>query len=65
MPDNAWIPWYLIYYSYSFLMNLVPSFNECADKMIKKLRPLADGINSVSIDKEFTYFTLNVISKVW
>lgn len=46
-------------------MNLIPSFNECADKVIEKLRPLADGINSISISEEFSSFTLDVISKVW
>ena len=46
-------------------MNLIPSFNECADKVIEKLRPLADGVNSISISEEFSAFTLDVISKVW
>ena len=50
--------------SCSFLKNLVPSFNECADKMIKKLMLFADGKTSVKISEEFTLFTLNVISKV-
>ena len=46
-------------------MNLIPSFNECADKLIEKLRLIADGITSISISKEFSSFTLDVISKVW
>ena len=49
---------------YSFLMNLIPSFNECADKVIKKLSPLADGMSSVSLSEEFSSFTIDVISKV-
>lgn len=49
----------------SFLMNLIPSFNKCADKVIEKLKPLASGINSISISEEFSSFTLDVISKVW
>ena len=46
-------------------MNLIPSFNECADKLIEKLRLIADGMTSISISKEFSSFTLDVISKVW
>ena len=42
----------------------MPSFNECAEKMIEKIKPLADGVTPVSISEEFTLVTINVISKV-
>lgn len=44
---------------------MIPFFNECADKMIEKLKPIGDGTTPVFISEEFTLFTINVISKVW
>lgn len=68
VPDyDTWRPQRSLFdptFKMSFLKNLVPSFNECADKMIKKLMLFADGKTSVKISEEFTLFTLNVISKV-
>jgi len=43
---------------------LVPSFNECADKFIERLRPLADGKTTVPMKEHLAEVTLDVISKV-
>jgi len=42
----------------------VPSFNECVDRFLARLRPLADGKTQVPMKIEFTDLTLDVISKV-
>ena len=49
---------------HSYLKSLVPSFNECADKFIEGLRPLADGKTMVSMKEHIAEVTLDVISKV-
>ena len=49
---------------YSYLKSLVPSFNECADKFIQGLRPLADGKTTVPMKEHLAEVTLDVISKV-
>ena len=48
----------------SHLKTLIPAFNECVDRMVEKLTPLADGITPVPMKKEFSTVTLDVISKV-
>jgi len=48
----------------SYLKSLVPSFNECADKLIERLRPLADGKTTVPMKDHLAEVTLDVISKV-
>ena len=48
----------------SFLKDLIPSFNECVDQFLERLRPLADGKTQVPMKEEFSTLTLNVISKV-
>ena len=42
----------------------MPSFNECADKFIEGLRPLADGKTTVPMKEHLAEVTLDVISKV-
>jgi len=42
----------------------VPSFNECVDKFIQGLRPLADGKTTVPMNEHLAEVTLDVISKV-
>jgi len=42
----------------------VPSFSECADKIIERLRPLADGKTTVPMKEHLAEVTLDVISKV-
>jgi len=49
---------------HSYLKSLVPSFNECADKLIERLRPLADGKTTVPMKEHLAEVTLDVISKV-
>ena len=48
----------------SYLRGLVPSFNECVDMFLERLRPLADGKTEVPMKEEFASLTLNIISKV-
>ena len=48
----------------SYLKSLVPSFNECADKFLEGLRPLADGKTTVPMKAHLAEVTLDVISKV-
>ena len=50
--------------SHRNLNSLVPSFNECVDRFLARLRPLADGKTQVPMKIEFTDLTLDVISKV-
>ena len=42
----------------------MPSFNECADKFIEGLRPLADGETTVPMKEHLAEVTLDVIGKV-
>ena len=49
---------------YSYLKSLVPSFNECADKFLEGLRPLADGKTTVPMKEHLAEVTQDVISKV-
>ena len=47
----------------SYLKSLVPSFNECADKFIERLRPLADGKTTVPMkDHLAEVYTIDWIS---
>ena len=48
----------------SYLKGLVPSFNECVDRFLERLRPLADGKTEVPMMEEFATLTLDVICKV-
>ena len=52
-----------IYYI-SYLKGLIPSFNECVDQFLERLRPLADGKTQVPMKDEFATLTLSIISKV-
>jgi len=49
---------------YRYLKSLVPSFNECADKFIQGLRPLADGKTTVPMKEHLAQVTEDAISKV-
>ena len=49
---------------HSYLKSLVPSFNECADKFIEGLRPLADGKTMVPIKEHLAKVTQDAIGKV-
>ena len=53
-----------LYYIFSYLKSLVPSFNECVDVFLDKIRPMADGSTPVPIRQHLTECTLYVISKV-
>ena len=48
----------------SHLKTLIPAFNECVDRMVKKLTPLADGVTVVLMKKEFAIVTLDAITQV-
>ncbi len=48
----------------SYLKSLLPSFNECTDKLLEGIRPLADGKTTVPMKQHLSEVTLNVISKV-
>ena len=48
----------------SYLKGLIPSFNECVDQFLERLRPLADGETQVPMKEEFAILTLSIISKV-
>ncbi len=48
----------------SYLKSLLPSFNECTDKLLEGIRPLADGKTTVPMKHHLSEVTLNVISKV-
>ena len=48
----------------SYLKSLVPTFGECVDKFLDRLRPLADGKTQVPMMKHIHTTTLDVISKV-
>ena len=54
----------LILFLSSNLKALLEPFNELADKLVDKLKTLADGKMSVPMRLQFGEFTLNVISKV-
>lgn len=49
---------------YSYLKDLIPSFNECVDQFLERLRPLADGRTQVPMKEELATLTLSIISKV-
>ena len=48
----------------SYLKSLVPSFNECVDRLVAGLKPLADGRTSVPMTDQFSSVALDVISRV-
>lgn len=54
----------LLFLLCSYLKSLVPSFNECVDQFLERLRPLADCRTQVSMIQQFSELTLDVISKV-
>ena len=49
---------------HSYLKGLIPSFNECVDQFLERLRPLADGKTEVPMMEEFGTLTLDILSKV-
>lgn len=55
---------FLNHYHYSYLRTLLGPLNELADRLVEKLKALADGTTSVPMRLQFGEFTLNVISKV-
>ena len=57
-------PSVFLHHSPSHLKTLIPSFNECADRLVEKLTPLADGVTLVPMKKELSIVTLDVISNV-
>lgn len=64
-----WYPFPLLNYNEypclnSYLKSLLPSFNECTDKLLDNLRPLADGKTVVPMKQYLADVTLDVISKV-
>ena len=48
----------------SYLKTLLPSFNECCDKLLDGIRSQADGKTTVYMKQHLAEVTLNVISKV-
>ena len=51
-------------FMFSYLKSLLPSFNECTDKLLDNIRPLADGRTTVPMKQHLAEVTLDVISKV-
>ncbi len=49
----------------SYLKSLLPSFNECTNKLLEGIRPLADGKTIVPMKEHLSDVTLAVISKVF
>ncbi|XP_064405688.1 cholesterol 24-hydroxylase-like isoform X2 [Halichondria panicea] len=68
IPDHdTWKPRRKIYehsFNKSYLKSLLPSFNECTDKLLEGIRPLADGKTTIPMKQHLSEVTLNVISKV-
>ena len=54
----------LLMHIYSYLKTLLPSFNECCDKLLDGIRSQADGKTTVYMKQHLAEVTLNVISKV-
>ena len=50
--------------NYSTLKEMVPSFNECVDQFLEKLRSMADGKSKVPMKEHISDLTNDVISKV-
>ncbi len=48
----------------SYLKSLLPSFNECTNKLLEGIQPLADGKTVVPMKEHLANVTLDVISKV-
>ena len=48
----------------SYLKTLLPSFNECCDKLLDGIRSQADRKTTVYMKQHLAEVTLNVISKV-
>ena len=46
------------------MKSLIPSFNECVDQFLDKLKGAADGKTEVPMSTEFGMVTLNIIGKV-
>ncbi|XP_064405692.1 cholesterol 24-hydroxylase-like [Halichondria panicea] len=64
---DTWKPRRKIYdqpFNKNYLKSLLPSFNECTDKLLEGIRPLADGKTTVPMKQHLSEVTLNVISKV-
>ncbi len=53
-----------MYICCSYLKSLLPSFNECANKLLEGIQPLADGKTIVPMKEHLSNVTLDVISKV-
>ena len=49
---------------YSYLRSLVPSFNECADGFLEKLKVRAAEGGEIHLRKEIGAVTLQIIGKV-
>ena len=49
---------------FSYLQSVMEPFNACADVLIEKLSPKADGKTEVAMLDEFNRTTLDVIAKV-
>lgn len=49
---------------YSYLKELVPEINQCVDKFLDNLESSASTKSPISLCDEFSFLTLNVISKV-
>ena len=55
---------FYVFDAYSHLKELVSSFNECADSMIKRLKQFADGQTAVPFRDEMGKIAVEVIMKV-
>ena len=49
----------------SSLKDHLSMFNECANTLLERLRPVADGKTEVSMKEAFHEMALDAISKVW
>ena len=49
---------------YSYLKTLLPSFNECCDKLLDGIRSQADGKTTVYMKQHLQEVTMNAVSKV-
>jgi hypothetical protein len=49
---------------FRYLIELMPEFNECIDKMVDHFAILADGKTSFCLMNQFSRTTLDVLGKV-
>ncbi len=49
---------------HSYLEGILPTFNDCVNLFIEKLRPSADGVTPVLMKEHINEITLNVVGKV-